>query len=120
MKEKYNFSGKHILGELYDIEYTKLNSFDLILECIEKGTMSANATLLGVQIKKFCPSGMTILALLSESHISIHTYPKNKALFLDVFTCGEKCNPKIIIDQIIKDLEPSKVTLKEIRRGQNL
>jgi S-adenosylmethionine decarboxylase proenzyme len=65
--------------------------------------------------KKFEPQGVTILCLLSESHISIHTYPELGNCYVDIFTCGA-ANPKIGCDRIIEQLNPQSYDLKFVGR----
>jgi len=50
--------------------------------------------------KKFEPQGVTVLAMLEESHASFHTYPEFGSLFMDMFTCGEKCDPEKAVNLI--------------------
>lgn len=111
------FKGKHLFAELYKVSFELLdNQEDLarvLIEAIAKG----KATICGIQFKKFEPTGVTILALLSESHASIHTYPELGSLFLDVFTCGD-CDPKKIFEHIVKELKPDNYILTEIDRGK--
>ena len=54
----------------------------------------SESTLLNVSSHKFSPCGVTAIALLAESHISIHTWPENGLAVCDVFTCGEHTNPR--------------------------
>ena len=65
--------------------------------------------------KKFDPQGVTVLCLLSESHISIHTWPEEGKASVDVYTCGD-CNPKIGCDIIIQQLYATNHTLSYIER----
>ena len=65
--------------------------------------------------KKFEPQGVTVLCLLSESHISIHTWPEEGKAAVDVYTCGD-CNPKIGCDIIIQQLYAQDHTLSYIER----
>lgn len=103
MEEKYEFYGKHLLVEAYGIEKNFLNNTDFFLEFLEKGIKKANVTNCGVMVKKFIPTGLTIVILLAESHISLHTYPEKNSFFLDVFTCGKK-NPIIIFEELKNQL----------------
>ena len=50
---------------------------------------------------------MTIL--LSESHASIHTYPEHGKCFIDLFTCGDKCNHEEFNETVKAYLKPKKV-----------
>ena len=54
----------------------------------------SESTLLDISSHKFQPHGVTAVALLAESHISIHTWPENGMAVCDVFTCGEHTNPR--------------------------
>ena len=65
--------------------------------------------------KKFDPQGVTVLCLLSESHISIHTWPEEHKASADIFTCG-LANPKIGCDVIIEQLRPIEYKLNYIQR----
>lgn len=118
MNEEFFFEGKHILGELYGIDKNILNNLSLLEEAVRLGIRESNTTSHGTLVKKFEPAGLTLISLLSESHVSIHTYPEYNSLFLDAFTCGNHCNPKKIIDKIIDATNPSKVILNEIIRGK--
>lgn len=100
MEEKYQFYGKHLIAEGYGIEKEKLNNLDLFLNIFENGIEKANVTNCGVMVKKFLPNGITIVILLAESHISLHTYPEKNSLFLDIFTCGKK-DPNIIFEEVL-------------------
>jgi S-adenosylmethionine decarboxylase len=56
-----------------------------------------------------------VLCLLSESHISIHTWPEEGMAAVDVYTCGT-CDPKIGCDIIIEQLHAQDHTLSYIER----
>ncbi len=116
-KETYDFEGIHILGELYDINREKLNSLDILENTLSLGIKRANLTSHGTLVKKFIPEGITIIALLSESHISFHTYPEHNCLFFDIFTCGYSCKSQEVLNQLIDDLNPKRKNIKEIKRG---
>ena len=99
MKTEYEFYGKHVISEGYNLNKRDLNDINLFLSLIDEGIKKAQVTNCGITVKNFSPFGITILVLLAESHIAIHTYPEEKSLFLDIFTCGRK-NPEIILDEI--------------------
>lgn len=115
--EEHTFFGKHILGELFGVKKDLLNDAKLLESILSKGVEASGATLCGIQTKEFEPCGVTILGLLSESHVSIHTYPEEGSLFFDAFTCGERCQPQAIASEMIKALKPTHQRLQMIRRG---
>ena len=115
--EEYDFTGVHVFGELYGLSEDDLNSIDQLEEIMTTGIEESKAKCLGIMSKKFKPKGVTLLALLSESHVSVHTYPEHHALFIDAFTCGTVCDPKVIIDTFITALNPTEKVISETQRG---
>jgi S-adenosylmethionine decarboxylase len=82
---------------------------------MENAAIASGATVLKTVSHKFDPQGITAICLLSESHISIHTWPEEGKAALDVYTCGT-ANPKIGCDIIISQLNPSEYKLNYIQR----
>lgn len=115
--EEHPFQGKHVLGELYGVEPDLLNDVDLLENTLKQGIIDSGATYIGTVSEKFTPHGVTILILIAESHVSIHTYPEHKALFFDAFTCGE-CDPKVIADLLVKKLNPQQQNVQVLARGK--
>jgi S-adenosylmethionine decarboxylase len=59
-----------------------------------------------------------VLALLSESHASLHTYPEVGSMFLDVFTCGNRADPKLAAQLLAEALAAESTNVTIIRRGR--
>ena len=70
-----------------------------------------------MQSKQFEPQGATVLVMLSESHLSIHTYPERGFAAIDCYTCGETVDPQLAIDYLVSVLRPEKVFAKKLTRG---
>ena len=73
--------GKHFLLELYKCDYEKLNDESFLRCTLNNAAKLANATVLNLISNKFEPQGVTAIALLAESHISIHTWPEACLLY---------------------------------------
>ena len=82
---------------------------------IENAAEACGAHVLQTMSYQFSPQGVTAMCLLSESHISIHTWPEKGEAAVDVFTCGES-EPKIACDIIIQQLHSQNYTLDFIER----
>lgn len=104
--------GTHIIVDMYEINnliFDKISKnnyylFDIFIENIIKQN---NATLLSKTIHHFNDNGaFTSLYLLAESHLSIHTWPENNFIAIDVFTCG-KSNTENIVNELKNYLEPN-------------
>jgi S-adenosylmethionine decarboxylase len=86
-----------------------------LIDLLENAAAASGATVVQTISKKFEPQGVTVICLLSESHISIHTWPEEGKAAVDVYTCGD-CNPKIGCDIIIQQLYATNHTLSYIER----
>ena len=60
--------------------------------------------------------GISGVAVLAESHISVHTWPERDYIAFDIFMCGDT-NPQAAAAYLIKNLKPKKKILKKIKRG---
>lgn len=113
----YPFAGQHLLAELYGVLPSLLDDPELLAEALRRGVSQGGATLCHLEVRRFQPHGVTVLALLAESHASIHSYPEASALFFDAFTCGPTGQPVLILNAVVAALVPEKVCTKLIRRG---
>lgn len=107
--------GKHLLLEVYDVDFEAINNVELLQSAMLKGIKRAKMSVLNVFSHCFIPQGCTIVIALAESHVSCHTWPENQCLAVDVYTCGDK-NPKLIALEILKYLNSDNYILREINR----
>jgi S-adenosylmethionine decarboxylase len=107
--------GKHFLLNLYGCSSVLLNDERFLVDLLENSAIASGATVLKTVSHKFEPQGVTGICLLSESHISIHTYPELGKCYADIYTCGA-ANPKIGCDVIIEQLKPVEYHLKYVQR----
>ena len=107
--------GKHYLLNLYGCSFVLLDDERCLIDLLENAAVASGATVIQTISKKFEPQGVTVICLLSESHISIHTWPEEGKAAVDVYTCGD-CNPKIGCDIIIQQLYATNHTLSYIER----
>jgi S-adenosylmethionine decarboxylase len=114
---KMPLKGEHLIMTLKvknDLEDTKFLK-KMLFEAIHK----SKATIINYVEHKFQPQGYSIVILIGESHASIHTYPENKGLFIDYFTCGD-IKTNIFKQYILSKLKVEQVIeLATIERGQN-
>ena len=67
---------------------------------------------------KFTPQGETIVFILSESHFTIHTYPENRYLSMDIYVCNLETNLQKIVDLIKEKVPFEKVDSRILERGK--
>lgn len=89
-EEHKKSSGKHMICDIKEIKnYELLNNPQRIRKLLDHICDKYNYTILNQIEHIFQPQGLTILYLLSESHISIHTFPEREYFALDIYTCRE-------------------------------
>ncbi|MBF2067468.1 MAG: adenosylmethionine decarboxylase [Calothrix sp. C42_A2020_038] len=110
--------GVHCILELYNCPMDLLNDIEFIKQTLEEAAKTARSTLLHRIAHQFHPQGVTALALLAESHISIHTWPENGYLAADVFTCGEHAKPVEACQYIARAFKSGKHLLMKLPRGR--
>ena len=117
--------GKHIIVDMFDINSDKFININKNDESIEKWNSfikecfdQANISLLNISWHNFDNNGaFTAIYLLSESHLSIHTWPEYNYIALDVFTCGNS-DTQLIVDKVINYFEPKYTNINNLERGQ--
>ena len=108
--------GRHCILELYQCDHAKLNDEAFIRTTITSSVKIAGATLINLVTHSFKPQGVTGLALLAESHISIHTWPEIGYAAIDVFTCGDHTMPEKACKLLFKEFLAQHFLLKNIAR----
>lgn len=109
--------GKHIIAELHGCNANLLNDEQKLKETIIK---IGNKYKLDIRdlISKFEPYGITCIAIIGQSHIAFHTYPEDKHLSLDIFTCSGA--PMPIYEAIKNIFKPTNSTFYELHRGRTI
>ena len=107
---------RHCILELYQCDKAKLNDEACIRTAITSSAKIAGATLINLVTHSFKPQGVTGLALLAESHISIHTWPEIAYAAIDVFTCGDHTMPEKACKFLSNDFSAKHFSYKIIER----
>ena len=116
-EQKLSHQSKHLLLELYKCDCEKLNDESFLRCILNRAAKLANATVLSLISNKFEPQGVTAIALLAESHISIHTWPESNYSAVDIFTCGQKMMPELASQYLIESLMAKEHSLRIIERN---
>lgn len=109
------YAGKHLILDFWgarELDNPVLMEHTL-RTCVEK----AGATLLHIHLHRFSPSGgLSGVAVLAESHISVHTWPENGFAAFDIFMCGNT-RPELAVEELKDAFTPESVSIVEHLRG---
>ena len=109
-------AGVHLIVDLHGAK--QLDDIEHIETTLRRCVEAARATLLHIHLHHFQPSGVSGVAVLAESHISIHTWPEAGYAALDVFMCGS-AEPDKCIPVLREAFGAERVGVNELLRGQN-
>lgn len=110
-------TGRHLILDLYDCDKQLLDNYDKLQELLQTALQMSNATILRIIGEKFKPQGVTLLALLAESHASVHTWPELGYVAIDLYTCGDKTQTHKAAEFLKYKLKAGVTKEKEIERS---
>jgi S-adenosylmethionine decarboxylase len=109
------FAGSHLIIDLWDAE--GLGDRDRIEQALIDAVNEAGATLLHIHLHTFSDGGgVSGVAVLAESHISVHTWPEKGYAAFDVFMCGD-AQPRKAMDVFKRAFNPGRIVVGEHKRG---
>ncbi|WP_373083899.1 adenosylmethionine decarboxylase [Sneathiella sp.] len=109
------YAGIHLIIDLYGASH--LSDIAYIEKTMRRCVEASRATLLHIHLHHFEPDGISGVAVLAESHISVHTWPESRYAAFDVFMCGDT-NPEVCINIMREAFEAEHLDVKEILRGE--
>ncbi|EKN67467.1 adenosylmethionine decarboxylase proenzyme [Schinkia azotoformans MEV2011] len=109
--------GRHVISELWGCNVEKLNDINLIEQTFVDAALKAGAEIREVAFHKFAPQGVSGVVIISESHLTIHSFPEHGYASIDVYTCGDRIDPNVAADYIADELEAITRENIEVPRG---
>ncbi len=117
-RERVGFKvyGKHVYGNLYGCDPEILSDAEELKEIVIKAAKLGNMTLLDVKYWVISP-GVSLVAIILESHITIHTWPEYNFATVDVYTCGKHTDPERAFRYIVRALNAKRVEYSVVDRS---
>ncbi|KSU63951.1 S-adenosylmethionine decarboxylase proenzyme [[Bacillus] enclensis] len=108
--------GRHVIAELWGCDFEKLNDVEGIEKTFVDAALKSGAEIREVAFHKFAPQGVSGVVIISESHLTIHSFPEHGYASIDVYTCGD-LDPNIAADYIAEALGADTRETIELPRG---
>lgn len=108
--------GRHLIAEYYDCRREILDDASSVRQAMLDAARAIGATVLGENFHQFDPQGVSGTVVIAESHLSIHTWPENGYVAVDIYTCGG-LDPRIGFELLADRLGASSCRVQEIVRG---
>lgn len=102
---------------MYQCDHRVISDVRRIEEIMVGAAKHAKAHIVDVVFHNFSPNGISGMIVISESHLSIHTWPEYDFASVDIYTCGSKVNPWRAYEYIHKNFKSKNVTAMEFKRG---
>lgn len=111
------YAGVHLILDLFGAAH--LADMERVEATLRRCVEAAGATLLHMHLHRFEPNGgISGVAVLAESHISIHSWPEAEYAALDIFMCGQ-ARPERCIEVLLEAFKPQRAVMEQILRGRS-
>nr|WP_090774589.1 adenosylmethionine decarboxylase [Shouchella lonarensis] len=112
--------GRHVIAELWGCNTEQLNDRPGLERIFVSAALKAGAEVREVAFHAFAPQGVSGVVIISESHLTIHSFPEHGYASIDVYTCGTVIDPHVAVAYIAESLGVTSQEVLEIPRGRGL
>ncbi len=109
--------GRHFLLDIAEAPFDLLDDPVKIEEVLVSTVRAMGAKVLGIHIHRLSPQGISGVVVISESHLTIHTWPELGEAAVDLFTCGDEAAAKDAVTALGARLRAGRTDIREILRG---
>lgn len=109
--------GTHFLLDVAGAPFATLDDPILVETLLVDAVKAMGANVLGIHIHRLSPQGVSGVVVISESHLTIHTWPERGEAAVDLFTCGDPARARLAVHALAQALGAQKATVEERVRG---
>ena len=116
VRDGVSCAGAHLIVDIWGAD--QLDDLELMERAMREAFEAAKATLLHIHLHHFTPNGgISGVAVLAESHISVHTWPERQFAAFDIFMCGD-AKPELAVEVLRTHFHPGQFQVQELLRGR--
>jgi S-adenosylmethionine decarboxylase len=109
--------GNHYIVEASGCRAEIIKSVEKVEQILVRAAEVANVQVWSISFHRFQPHGVSGVVVISESHLSVHTWPELGYVALDIYTCGESAKPDDAVEYALEQFGATSVHVTEITRG---
>jgi len=109
--------GHHYIVEGSGCDPEVISRVEQVEQILVRAAEVADVQVWAISFHRFRPAGVSGVVVISESHLSVHTWPELGYVALDIFTCGDRAKPEAAVQQALKAFGATNVHITEVTRG---
>ncbi|MCP2520613.1 adenosylmethionine decarboxylase [Candidatus Aminicenantes bacterium AC-335-A11] len=117
MEKIHSSIGHHYIVEASGCDPKIIGCIEKMQQILVKAAEKAGAQVWSISFNRFPPNGVSGVIVISESHISTHTWPELGYVALDIYTCGDHVDPEKAVEYAVQEFKASVSHITEITRG---
>ena len=107
--------GHHMMAEFHDCMAGSLDDEHWLCEQAALASVEMGARVIKIDSHRYAPDGVTVVMILAESHLILHTSPERASATVDVFVCGPSAEPPKARDFLAQALGAGRIIDLEVR-----
>ena len=109
---------KQVIGDYWncDLDEKTMNSSDFLFKAAEEAVKITKTNIIKHLEHKFDPHGYTLLIILADSSLTLHSWPEEKFITVEIFSCAQQCDPVEGLNFLRKQFNPEKFEIKHVKR----
>ena len=109
--------GIHLLLDVAGAPFATLDDPAVVEAALLATVEEMGANVLGSHIHRLSPQGISGVVVITESHVTIHTWPERGEAAVDLFTCGDPERARAAIAGLTSRLGGTRSHVRELTRG---
>lgn len=109
--------GHHYIVEASGCRPEIISRVEAVEQILVRAAEAAKVQVWSIAFHRFSPTGVSGVLVISESHLSVHTWPELGYVALDIFTCGDQAEPERAVEYALKEFGAKNMHITEVTRG---
>jgi len=110
-------NGRHYIVEGSGCDRDVTSRVERVEQIMVRAAEVADVQVWAISFHRFQPTGVSGVVVISESHLSVHTWPELGYVALDIFTCGDRAKPEAAVQYALKAFGAANMHITEVTRG---